>query len=211
MRFLIGIIIGATLTLLIATAMDAPSHPLLGRAQDALVRIWEGLIDSTSESLFEEANRVQPLEAAAEQVDAAAPWAALSPATALQAPPEVAAPPPVRIVPEPQAAPAIPAPLAAPVGLPLEHDDDRMPGLQAEPDIDLALATLTDDEQAEPVWEPFHSQMSARGFAARLSRELEHEFRVERQAPGTYQVVFDAADPLERAALRAQILEITGQ
>ena len=64
---------------------------------------------------------------------------------------------------------------------------------------------------AEPVWAPFHSHMSAEGFAARLSRELEHEFRVERQAAGAYQVVFNAVNPAERQALLAQISEITGQ
>ena len=61
------------------------------------------------------------------------------------------------------------------------------------------------------MWVPFHSQMSAEGFATRLSRALDHEFRVVRQGAGAYQVVFDAADAAEQAMIMAQVTEITGQ
>ena len=53
--------------------------------------------------------------------------------------------------------------------------------------------------------------MSAKGFAARLSRELDHDFAVQRQGAGAYQVVFSAASAAERERLIARIAEITGQ
>jgi hypothetical protein len=53
--------------------------------------------------------------------------------------------------------------------------------------------------------------MSAEGFASRLSEELDHQFRVERQGAGSYQVVFDARSDSERELLLAQIAEITGR
>ena len=53
--------------------------------------------------------------------------------------------------------------------------------------------------------------MSAEGFAERLSRELEYPFRVQREGPGSYQVVFDAQSGIDRAELLIQIAEITGQ
>ena len=61
------------------------------------------------------------------------------------------------------------------------------------------------------VWTPFHSQRSAQGFATRLSRTLDHDFRVERVGAGAYQVVFDVGSPAERDALLTEIAEITGQ
>ena len=72
-------------------------------------------------------------------------------------------------------------------------------------------ARLTDPPPIAPVWVPFRSQMSAEGFAERLSRELEHPFQVQRQGPGTYQVFFESADSTERALLQAQVREFTGE
>ena len=62
----------------------------------------------------------------------------------------------------------------------------------------------------QTVWVPFHSRMSARGFADRLMGSLNHPFAVERQGPGRYQVVFPYADEPERRALLAQAAEVTG-
>lgn len=61
-----------------------------------------------------------------------------------------------------------------------------------------------------PVWVPFHSRMSADGFAERLSESLDHPFRVERQGPGRYQVVFAYADEAQRVALLDEASAVTG-
>jgi len=49
MRFILGIIIGAALTLFAATAVDAPTNPLF----DKVVNLWDAIIETTSEVLFE--------------------------------------------------------------------------------------------------------------------------------------------------------------
>jgi len=48
MRFLLGIFVGGALTLLVATAVDAPTNPIVERAQAS----WEQLIELTSRALF---------------------------------------------------------------------------------------------------------------------------------------------------------------
>jgi hypothetical protein len=60
------------------------------------------------------------------------------------------------------------------------------------------------------VWVPFHSRLSAGGFAERLTESLEHPFRVERRGPGAYQVGFGYRDEPHRRNLLAQAAEITG-
>ena len=64
--------------------------------------------------------------------------------------------------------------------------------------------------RSQTVWVPFHSQMSAAGFAARLSESLGHPFDVERRGPGRYQVVFAYADEAERASLLEEAAAVTG-
>jgi hypothetical protein len=60
------------------------------------------------------------------------------------------------------------------------------------------------------VWTPFHSEVSARGFANRLSEQIEHPFAVERQGPGAYQVVFRYSSPGERDVVLAEVSALTG-
>lgn len=62
----------------------------------------------------------------------------------------------------------------------------------------------------QPVWTPFHSRLSASGFAEQLTVSLNHPFRVERRGPGQYQVVFGYQDEPQREALLAQAAELTG-
>jgi hypothetical protein len=61
-----------------------------------------------------------------------------------------------------------------------------------------------------PIWQPFLSELSARGFAHRLSRLTDFDYRVSRIAAGRYQVelAYDSAE--ERNALLARIESITG-
>ncbi len=77
--------------------------------------------------------------------------------------------------------------------------------------METALALEQRNHANQPVWVPFHSQMSAEGFATRLSRALDHEFRVVRRGAGAYQVVFDARDADQQALIMAQVTELTGQ
>lgn len=61
------------------------------------------------------------------------------------------------------------------------------------------------------VWLPFHSQMSAEGFAARLSRELDRPFEVERRGAGAYQVVLSGGSSAENAVILDRVAELTGR
>ena len=68
---------------------------------------------------------------------------------------------------------------------------------------------LESTEQAV-AWKPFHSQVSAAGFARRLSTQLGFPFRAVRAGPAKYQVVFDYTDAAQRELLESQITSITG-
>ena len=225
MRFLIGIITGTVLTLFIATALDAPTHPTLDRAGKAVFELWDTVINRTSNALFEpSADTVddgrsvgsgttrlalaEPVEEkATEPPVTGAPFRAAEPATALAPPEELPPPPPVRVdvaarspAAEADSGDALPA-------------DGSLPAWQEPESREAALFAPSDTEASERagVWTPFHSQRSAEGFAARLSRELDHDFRVERRGAGAYQVVVDVTSPAERTALLTEIAEITGQ
>jgi hypothetical protein len=193
MRFLIGIFTGAVVTLLVATAMDAPTHPILNNAKDLTANGWDRLIHATSSSLFEPVQ--EPVEPDGEPAKAPMKKAGPvpdSPAQAYSAEDQAA-----YAALEP--APALPAP--EPVA--------ESPSFEAW--AEAALAMERSNHADQPVWVPFHSQMSAEGFATRLSRALDHEFRVVRQRAGAYQVVFDATSADERALILARVTEITGQ
>lgn len=93
-----------------------------------------------------------------------------------------------------------PAPARAPASPAVATAADPLP--QLEPEAPSA--------GSQPVWVPFHSRLSAGGFAERLTESLEHPFRVERRGPGAYQVVFGYRDEPHRRNLLAQAAEITG-
>ena len=77
--------------------------------------------------------------------------------------------------------------------------------LQPEP-----VADAVGPMNSAAVWVPFHSEMSAEGFAERLTQSLDHPFRVERRGPGSYQVVFAYSDEPQRQALLERAAEATG-
>lgn len=66
------------------------------------------------------------------------------------------------------------------------------------------------NSQWQSIWNPFRSQIAANGFAARLSRVTDIDYRVVRLKPGAYQVAFAYTDDNERAAKLAQIQGATG-
>lgn len=159
---------------------------------------------------------------------------AAEPATPLPPPAELPPPPPVKAPPvkEPPVIPEVSAAIdgtdkasgadAPGTGVPeayIPESDATESALEAWPMLagddsveDMPGAVPADTNgDATGVWTPFHSQRSAEGFAARLSRTLGHEFRVERQGAGAYQVVFDVTSPAERDAVLMEIAEMTGE
>jgi len=67
----------------------------------------------------------------------------------------------------------------------------------------LAMATAV-------IWKPFHSEVSAAGFARRLSVQLGYPFRALREGPARYHVVFDYDTEQQRELLRSQVVALTG-
>jgi hypothetical protein len=74
-------------------------------------------------------------------------------------------------------------------------------------DMRFALLPLS---LVQAAWSPFYSQASANGFAARLERHLEREFRVVKKGPANYEVVFDYSNETERKAVLESIRVMTG-
>lgn len=219
MRFLIGICTGAVVTLLVATAMDAPTHPLLNNARDLATTGWERLISATSNSLFESAQ-----EAPRDDHSAAAHGAAHGAAQVEESPfatpatgsdPQLAGEAPAHgpteeALDEQAAYAALESAALEPApALPAPEPVAESPASDFW--LEHALAAEQTSHASQPVWVPFHSQMSAEGFATRLSQALDHEFRVVRHGAGAYQVVFDAQNADEQALIMAQVTEITGQ
>jgi len=71
-------------------------------------------------------------------------------------------------------------------------------------------STLLPLSLVQAAWSPFYSQASASGFAARLERHLEREFRVVKNGPANYQVVFDYSTESERKQVLETIQALTG-
>jgi len=80
-----------------------------------------------------------------------------------------------------------------------------------EPPVIKPVATSPATELAPAVvWKPFHSEVSAQGFARRLSTQLGYPFRALREGPAKYHVVFDYESDQQRELLRQQVQAITG-
>ncbi len=261
MRFLFGLLMGAGLTLLIATAIDAPTNPIVNK----LTNVWHTLIDATGEALFRDRATPRPLEVAGAALSAmarptddpqpsaptpllrerkadgiagapvpsnpSAPAPARDPAStaaetaAVGAGARQAAEPQAQVQPEPSAQDtALPAPaaeisprpdsldaqLTAPGGPGAADANGSAPQAPASEGLTLA-EQVGDPVTLAAVWEPFHSERSARGFANRLEEHVAHAFAVERQGPGAYQVVFSYSSESERDLVLNSIAEITGR
>jgi hypothetical protein len=59
-------------------------------------------------------------------------------------------------------------------------------------------------------WTPFRSEVSANGFAARLGRDTDREYRVIRTGPGEYRVAFFHTDDNDRRARLVEIEQVSG-
>jgi hypothetical protein len=62
----------------------------------------------------------------------------------------------------------------------------------------------------QPVWIPFRSEVSARGFATRLQRQVLTEFLVVKIGPGKYEVGFHYNSDKERTDILHNINSLTG-
>ncbi len=175
MRFLLGLLAGAFVTILLASTTDAPTDAVV----DGLRETWTNVIqkmtalDTPAESNL---SRLKPAEKGIPRredetelilEDPVAPMPEVP--IAIHTPPSVAEPIEVAL-------PEVPAPVTG----------------------------------TAPVWEPFHSEISATGFAKRLSLQLGYPFEVLKQGPARYLVVFDYASERERSLLQQQIAALTG-
>jgi len=121
----------------------------------------------------------------------------------------------------PAAAPAVPVADPSPAEAPSGAAD-----ASAESSIDSESSLASPERQSVPalpvtgmdqttasqsVWVPFRSQMSAEGFARRLTGELDHRFSVSREGPGRYQVMFSYANEVERLNLLDRVQAVTGE
>lgn len=196
MRFVVGLVCGALLVLWVAP-LPSPSldRASVGHLLAGLQALWTSAAANGAEPSRAPAETAARPEADGDRERAIEP--ALEP---IPHPPDV--PEQTRLAAAVAATPgaAQPEPPAAPLspdGAPLA--------------LEAADRPATDDARdAQPVWVPFHSRISASGFAGRLSESLSHPFRVERQGPGRYQVVFAYRDAAERRTLLDQAAAVTG-
>ena len=82
--------------------------------------------------------------------------------------------------------------------------------IESIPVVQPVLGGIATRPEQASVWTPFHSEMSANGFAQRLARALEHPFEVRRDGPGRYQVVFPYESDAARDELLARVAMLTG-
>ncbi len=215
MRFILGILIGAALTLFAATAVDAPTNPLF----DKVVNLWDAIIETTSEALFENtAFNTSPNTArentAAETpespfaiaVDAESPFAFAADAES----PFAFAADAIEVLVEklPRSVAAV-EDVALPKMLTSQVNAEEESNVNVVSESPEQIPEPVPNESA-PVWVSFHSQMSAEGFARQLSDQFHHPFAVARQGPGDYQVMFDYGSIDERDALLDEIAAVTG-
>jgi len=77
--------------------------------------------------------------------------------------------------------------------------------------VDSVPAEETDDAGAwHAFWTPFRSEASANGFATRLGRDTDREYRVLRTGPGEYRVAFHHIDDNDRRARLVEIEQVSG-
>lgn len=183
MRFLIGLISGAALMLVLAQILAAPQ----GQWRERVVAMLDTVVSAGQQALS---------AAPAEPPEPAAP-AATSEAAA----------PAQQAVPEEPAQQPIPRP---PDPFPLVSEENTQRIVEEVFEPSPAPAEEVAGTHSQAVWVPFRSEMSANGFAERLSAALDHSFDVERRGPGRYEVVFDYRDEPERDAVLSEAAQVTG-
>ncbi|MGI9263444.1 MAG: hypothetical protein ACR2QU_00860 [Gammaproteobacteria bacterium] len=77
-------------------------------------------------------------------------------------------------------------------------------------DESIELVETGDIGSWHAFWTPFRSEASANGFAARLGRDTNREYRVIRTGPGEYRVAFFHVDDIDRRARLVEIEQVSG-
>lgn len=99
------------------------------------------------------------------------------------------------------------------VGVALAQIDDKRSGFEVEANPAFDGSAPSDDsvdKQWFAVWDPFHSEISAKAFARRLEMMTGLDYRVVRSAPAKYEVAVGFTDERERVANVAVIEDATG-
>ncbi len=181
MRFLLGLLAGASVTILLAGTADVPTETIV----DDLQAAWSNVIRKLTVPN-------PPVEPAS---------AMPSDAPAHESNPQREAE--VELAFEDSSLPVLEVPIA--IDLPVVE-----PSPPVAPVEIAILETPAPVTSTAPVWEPFHSEVSATGFAKRLSLQLGYPVEVVKQAPARYLVVFDYVSDAERTLLEQQISVLTG-
>ncbi len=186
MRFLFGLIIGAMFTILGASVINEPAQVVVNDIREA----WHEWVDKARQS--------EQSVSATEEVR-----------TEVKTKPND---------------------WSEPVEDVLLEDKSLQPASQPLPEMAVAVETpeilvieqnvVTESSWSSPsyssqassaaIWEPFHSEVSATGFAKRLSLQLGYPFQVTKDGPARYLVVFDYKSDEERALLVQQVATLTG-
>jgi len=84
------------------------------------------------------------------------------------------------------------------------------PGHRPNQEVPTTGVSKKNTRQFQVVWTPFRSHTSAKGFADKLSLQLETEFEVLRTGPGHYEVGFNFVNQPERIQVLEAINTMTG-
>ena len=195
MKFVLGLLAG-TVGMLLLTSVAGFEFELPKRLPSTVTH---------AETAEEPGERVDPpnwLVAAAERVTAPVTEAPVVPATIPPGPPPLPEPvlapaPGLAPEPEPEQAPPIRSVTVAPVTV-------------EEPEEPAELSAPEQHAESAVVWKPFHSEVTATGFARRLSTQLGYPFRTLKEGPGKYHVVFDYNSEQQRETLQKQVTALTG-
>ena len=218
MKFVFGLIIGAITTLVIATALDAPTNGALQRA----TQTWSDIKQTLTNTLANEPSETKQTAVTAPPAESALaanflPEETLPEATLFEETvPEEALP--EQTLPEKALSENAwledivekQSPVQTPPPSNLDQQTTHPTALPtALPNAFLAADTAA--EQGEAIaWSAFHSEASAAGFANRLTTALAHTFSVRKEGAANYLVTYSYADQNQLQELQQNIARITG-
>jgi hypothetical protein len=88
-------------------------------------------------------------------------------------------------------------------------DDQALPMAPSSPPASAALPIL-EDSQWHAFWNPFRSEIAAKGFVTQLEKVTGLDYRIVKVDAGVYQVAFAYASDSERRSKLSQISAATG-
>lgn len=189
MRFLFGLIIGAMLTILAASVINAPTQVVVNDIREA----WHELVDKVQQS---EHSVSGTAEVRTEAKIAPNDWSARD--TLLE-----------DNLPEDKSLQLASQPLPE---TDVEAEASEILAIEQNvlTESSWPSSSYASQSSSATIWEPFHSEVSATGFAKRLSLQLGYPFQVTKDGPARYLVVFDYKSDEERALLVQQVATLTG-